>query len=273
MKAWRAFLDVLRRKKGRVARTPLAPSLEPEAGVASQPIDYRYAFSELLEGDGIEIGALHNPFRVPPGRNVKYVDKFTADEVARIYPDVPLQEIRVPDIVCSTGDLDAIEDESLGFIIASHVLEHSDNPLRLLQTWRRKLKIGGKLLIALPDCRFTFDRGRPLTSLEHLLWDFRNHGTQLKDLSDLGHIAECNLNMHESLDVESALELAKTILKKSRDTHFHVWTYDSFRSQLVAIISELGLLYRIDESACDEKLEMLFLLRAVSPTPATRTDA
>jgi SAM-dependent methyltransferase len=226
--------------------------------------NYRYVFSEFLRGNGIEIGALNNPFRVPDKARVRYVDKFTAEEMSKTYPDVPTHQIRVPDIVCKTGELNAIEDNSLDFIIACHVLEHADDPLRMLYTWHRKLKTGALLLLVLPDSRFTFDRGRPLTSLEHLLWDFERRGTSLKELTDLSHIAECNLNMHDSLDVDSALELAKTILRTSRDTHFHVWTYDSFRRQLDTLISEFGLPYRIKRSACDEKFEMLFLLNAVA---------
>jgi SAM-dependent methyltransferase len=226
-------------------------------------INYRFLFSELLSGDGIEIGALNNPFRVPAGTRVRYVDKCSADELAGTYPGIPVGQIRVPDIVCNTGELKTIDDMSLDFIIASHVLEHSDNPLQLLYSWHRKLKTNGVLLLVLPDSRFTFDRGRPLTSLEHLLWDFRNPGTQVKELSDLAHIAECNLNMHEALNVDSALELAKTILKTTRDTHFHVWTFDTFKSQLETAISSTGLPYRINRAACDEKFEMLFLLAAL----------
>jgi len=228
--------------------------------------NYRQLFAKYLHGDGIEIGALHNPFWVPPEAHVRYVDKHSPAELAQTYPDVPATQIRVPDIVCKTGDLDPIENNSLDFVIASHILEHSDNPLKLLCTWHRKLKVGGSLLLVLPDSRFTFDLGRPLTSLEHLIWDFRNYGSQLKELTDLAHIAECNLNMHDSLNVDSSLELAKTILRTSRDTHFHVWTYDSFQKQLNAMITEYGLPYRVARAACDEKIEMLFLLDAVAGT-------
>lgn len=244
-------------------------ALEHQTRVEGLKLNYRHLFSEFLQGKGIEIGALNNPFRVPARARVRYVDKFSPEELATTYPGLTTHRIRVPDIVCKTGELNTIENQSLDFIIASHVLEHADNPLHLLYAWHRKLKTGGLLLLVLPDSRFTFDRGRPLTSLEHLLWDFEHCGTQLKELLDLSHIAECNLNMHDTLDMDSALQLAKTILKTSRDTHFHVWDYYSFRHQLDTLISEFGLPYRIKRAACDERIEMLFLLNAVAASGAS----
>ena len=50
-------------------------------------------------------------------------------------------------------DLQAIPDASYDFVAASHVLEHTANPLRALQEWKRVLRPGGALLVLVPRDR------------------------------------------------------------------------------------------------------------------------
>jgi len=222
-----------------------------------QPVNLRARFASGLRGTGVEIGALANPLWLPPGASVTFVDKFDYDKLCSHNPDVPAETIRRPDVICDTASLDALPDAAYDFLIG----------------WHRVLKPGGLALCILPDARYTFDRGRPLTGLDHLLWDFANAGTEMKRLSDLAHIAECNLNMHASLTLEGALEVAQAILRDSYDTHFHVWTHDSFRIQLATLGTEYGLPFAVRDSACDEHLEMLFLLEALPRTPSRLDDA
>ncbi len=221
----------------------------------------RARFARRLAGEGVEIGALASPLWLPPGAAVLFVDKFDYEKLCAHNPDVPREAIRRPDVVCDTDTLDGLPSGRFDFLIACHVLEHAHDPIRALLAWHRVLKPGGRVLCILPDARYTFDRGRPLTTVEHLLWDFENAGTERKRLSDLGHIAECNQNMH-GLDAESAVHLALRILHDSYDTHFHVWTYDSFREHLDVLIRDHALPFEILEGACDETVEMLFLLEA-----------
>jgi SAM-dependent methyltransferase len=50
------------------------------------------------------------------------------------------------------GPLDwNIPDESLDVITVNHVLEHLDNPVEMLTVWKRLLKPGGVLVIAVPN--------------------------------------------------------------------------------------------------------------------------
>jgi SAM-dependent methyltransferase len=232
------------------------------------PDNLRARFARHLHGVGIEVGALANPLWVPPEASVLYVDKFDYDALCAHYRDAPVDQIRRPDIVSDTISLDRLPDHAYDFLIACHLLEHAHDPIRALLAWHRVLRPGGLALCIVPDARYTFDRGRPLTSLDHLLWDFASTGTEMKRLADLGHIAECNLNMHESLDAQAALELARRILDESYDTHFHVWTHDSLRVQLESLIADYGLPFVLLESACDEQVEMLFLLEAAPLDPA-----
>jgi SAM-dependent methyltransferase len=216
----------------------------------------------LLRGEGLEIGPLHNPAALPAAARVRYVDKFDLDELRRRNPDVPPDKIVAPDIICDSHRLKPVPDASVDFILASHVLEHLHNPLAALLDWRRVLTSDGRILCVIPDGRYTFDRGRPLTSVDHLIWDYVNAGTRLKALSDLFHIAECNLNMHESLDRDSSIDLAKRIFDETYDTHFHVWSYASFREHLETLIRKYALPFRIDAVESDERFEFVVVLRA-----------
>jgi len=228
----------------------------------------RAKFARRLRGEGVEIGALASPLWLPRGARARYVDKFDYEKLCAHNPDVPPERIRRPDVVCDTMTLDLLPDHAYDFVIACHLLEHAHDPIRALLAWHRVLKPGGLALCIVPDARYTFDRGRPLTSLDHLLWDFASAGTEMKRLSDLAHVAECNLNMHASLDARSAIELGWRILEDSYDTHFHVWTHDSLRAQLESLIADYGLPFVLLESACDEQVEMLFLLEAAPADPA-----
>lgn len=217
---------------------------------------------EQLSGHGLEIGALHNPARLPPGATVSYVDQFDVDELRRRNPEVPADAVVAPDIICDSHRLDGVPDGSVDFIVASHVVEHLHNPIAALLDWRRVLVDGGRVVCVVPDGRFTFDRGRPFTGLQHLLWDYVNDGSDLKALSDLFHIAECNLNMHATLERDSAVELARTIFDETYDTHFHVWSFATFSGHVRTLIERYGFPYRIASADSDEEAEMVVVLEA-----------
>jgi len=59
------------------------------------------------------------------------------------------------------------------FVISSHVLEHTANPILALSQWLRLLKDQGTLVLILPHKDNTFDHRRPVTTLEHLIDDFK----------------------------------------------------------------------------------------------------
>jgi SAM-dependent methyltransferase len=94
-------------------------------------------------------------------------------------------------LICEAAQI-AVEDASYDFVLASHVLEHCANPLKVLQEWRRVLKPSGVLFMVLPDRRFTFDHRRPVTPLAHLLDDYQ----QGRDETDLSHLDEI-LRLHD----------------------------------------------------------------------------
>jgi len=89
--------------------------------------------------------------------------------------------------IAEGADLGAIPPAAYDFVLSSHMLEHTANPLRALGEWSRLLKPGGALLLVVPHRDGTFDHRRPVTTLDHLVDDFRR-GTGEDDLTHLDEV-------------------------------------------------------------------------------------
>ncbi len=89
-------------------------------------------------------------------------------------------------------DLHGIPDRRYDFVLSSHSLEHTANPIRALREWMRVVTPGGAVIVILPDYRHTFDHRRSPTLLEHMLDDYHNG----RDERDLTHFDEI-LDRHD----------------------------------------------------------------------------
>ncbi len=78
-----------------------------------------------IQGNGIEIGALHNPLRVPPGVKVAYVDRLSVQDLRKHYPELNDKELVNVDIIDDGEKLSTIADASTDFVIANHFIEHT----------------------------------------------------------------------------------------------------------------------------------------------------
>lgn len=110
-------------------------------------------------GSGIEIGPGSRPYGHPG--NTVFLDKYPASGSGLLRPDIIGDAAHLP---CASKTFD--------FLISSHCLEHCPNTLKVLWEWKRVLVPRGILVLILPHGERTFDRGRPLTRLEHHLRDF-----------------------------------------------------------------------------------------------------
>jgi len=88
--------------------------------------------------------------------------------------------------VAEACQLSNVCDEKYDFVLASHVLEHTANPIRALQEWKRVLCSNGVLAIIVPHKLATFDHRRAFTTFEHLKTDFHANITE----DDLTHFEE-----------------------------------------------------------------------------------
>ena len=184
-----------------------------------------YAAIRYLSGEGVEIGALHNPSKMPLKANVTYVDYITSDEARIRYPDIA-EQIAKRTIVVDDGEkLEQFEDESLDFIVANHFLEHTRDPIGTIKVHLNKLKSGGILLYALPDKRYSFDVTRPVTPFEHLIID-HEHGYEV---SNYHHYLEYVRYVDQVNDKKSIEAHAKLLIKMDNRIHFHVWDANAIR--------------------------------------------
>jgi SAM-dependent methyltransferase len=131
-----------------------------------------------LRGDGIEIGAMHYPLKVPAGARVRYVDKVSADVSLDRFSEIRHLQLVRPDFVEDGFRLPSFASASVDFLIANHVLEHANDVLGTLDRWADVIAPGGTLFLSVPLAERCFDRGRPITTLEHFVqdWDHRRSG-------------------------------------------------------------------------------------------------
>ena len=116
----------------------------------------------------MEVGALHQPLPVPDRAHVAYVDRLPLNELRRHYPELDGYDLVEPDILDDGESLGSLADGSQDFVIANHFIEHTQDPLGTIANHLRVLRPGGILYMAVPDKRFTFDRDRPPTTIDHL---------------------------------------------------------------------------------------------------------
>jgi SAM-dependent methyltransferase len=197
--------------------------------------------NEYLRGDGIEIGALHNPLDIPPQARVRYVDRLSATELREHYPELFHEPFVDVDIVDDGERLDRIGDETKDFVIANHFLEHTEDPLAALRNMVRVLRPGGVAYLAVPDKRYTFDEARPVTPVEHLLRDHREG----PEGSRRGHFEEW-ARLVDKVGEDRVDEHAARLMERGYSIHFHVWTEREFHELLLAARTELGVPFEIE---------------------------
>ena len=204
----------------------------------------RHAGEKAIAGEGIEVGALHSAFPVPKTAKVHYVDHLSTEQLRAEYPELADQPLVKVDLVDDGETLATVPDQSQDFVIASHFLEHCEDPVGTLQAHLRVLRPGGTLLVALPDRRHSVDRRRPATTLEHIVVDYEqgpetsraDHYREWARLVDLplGNITA------DQVDAQAA-----ALQQRHYRIHFHCWTEKEFRQQLGTIIERFGLHARI----------------------------
>jgi SAM-dependent methyltransferase len=174
-------------------------------------------------GTGLEIGALHNPTPLSENVNVSYVDYLSASELKKRYQEYSQLNIVEPDIIDDGERLSKVKRNDLDFIIANHFIEHCQNPILAIENMLSKLRLGGIIVLAVHDKRYTFDVLRKITDFDHLVRDYEEG----PEWSHRGHYedfaaATCHINERTK---EDQFEYYYNNIK---DIHFHVWDYYSF---------------------------------------------
>lgn len=177
--------------------------------------------AELLSGSGIEIGALHLPLALPPGVEVRYVDRMPAKDLRTHYPELAGLDLTRVDVVDDGELLSSIPDESVDFIIANHFLEHCEDPIRTIATHLGKLRAEGVLFYAVPDKRYTFDWQRPRTPLSHVVADHEKGAQCSRSQHYLEWVSL--VNPSGAGNVQELPAKAAELQASGYSIHFHVW--------------------------------------------------
>jgi SAM-dependent methyltransferase len=211
--------------------------------------------TRYLHGSGIEIGALAHPLSVRPDVEVKYLDKVDRAELLRMNPNLDASRVVTPDIIDDGFTLSKVQDGSQDFIIANHVLEHTPNPIQALVEWSRVIRPGGILYVSVPIASLSFDVGRPLTTIEHFLDDYRLSQRQAwaeLDKRNRDHIAEwvniSELNIKWKIGSNNAPPPPEELLRMVQqvniatlnELHYHTFSFETFHDLLNAFTTSIN---------------------------------
>lgn len=79
----------------------------------------------------------------------------------------PSMDNKGPNLVMDCRDLSLFADGFFDWIFSSHFLEHVEDPLAVLRSWWKKLKVGGVLILYLPHKDFYPNIGQPGANKDH----------------------------------------------------------------------------------------------------------
>jgi len=228
----------LEERTGKASVVPAANGQNGQDGFRAvrQQVAHRY-----LAGDGLEVGALHQPLEVPPGARVRYVDRMTVEQLREHYPELSGHALTRVDIVDDGETLSSVEDSSVDFVIANHMLEHCENPIGAIENQLRVLRPDGILYMAVPDKRFTFDRERPVTPLEHLIRDYEEGPEWSRD----SHFEEW-ARLLDKVPEDEVAARARHLALSDFSIHFHTWTQAELLRLLVYCQGELRLPFEVE---------------------------
>lgn len=199
-------------------------------------IQKRNSFYKKVCGNGIEIGAFEHPARLPKNCNIIYCDVISADEARVLFPEINHDNmVAIDKIIDLDGEgLRSFKNSSQDFVIINHVIEHIFDPVYAIEECFRVLKSNGILIMSVPDNRFTFDKYRPLTSVDKIF-------TRIKRLPKVA-IPEDYSDILDYIDPQDVLpeirhkfidqsenvrnELLNLFMK--RREHINVWTDETF---------------------------------------------
>lgn len=210
---------------------------------------------DLCIGDGIEIGALSYPAKLPKARSIKYADigdqKKTKEQIKDLgYKGYKGNHVNV-DIFFGQDrpPLASQLDSSKNFIYSNNSLEHSANPISTIVDYLRVIKRGGVIYTIIPNKEKTYDRKRLTTKISKLIEKFLKNdwSYSLEEFEELFK----NTIDHEVYKNKSIKNIRSEWKKNSGLHHIHTFDIHS-TSELVSFIMNNHNSYLI-YFACHEK--------------------
>ena len=119
---------------------------------------------KIKDGVGIELGPLSRPLITKDEGDIRYVDAMSTEELRESFKDNIFYETKdfvdIDYVWTGDGMGKVVGDTRFDYAVASHVIEHVPNVIGWLNDILSVLKDDGKIALAVPDKRFTFDAAR-----------------------------------------------------------------------------------------------------------------
>ena len=210
------------------------------------------------------------------------IDCFTEDELRKYAENNSEDGANIPKVDMVIDPLTVEVPESLlgkfDLVIANHVFEHLIDPFRWLTEWEKVLTQNGKMILCIPDKKYSFDKFRSDTTLSHLLSDFLLGGE--RSLPE--HLIDCGL-LYASTDMnfenEFERRLNRVFIENSLNNyqpglHVHVFQFEVFvesilRPFTVLNYTNLDLL----DSGLLSSIGEFFVVLSKSPTSSKAMQA
>ena len=207
---------------------------------------------DLENQNGLEFGALDRPLLSRKRYAVSNVDHTTREGLAAKYKSAPASNVNIEklypvDFVWNgeTSLSEAVNGQTFGFAVSSHVIEHVADPISWLGEIAAVLHPGGRLNFAVPEKTQTFDFRRTETTPAQLLADYEARLKIPSFAQIFDHIIYAaplgsNDPPHPSINAYTVARhnVANRIYT---DVHCHVWTVTSW-NECWRVIDDLGLL-------------------------------
>jgi predicted SAM-dependent methyltransferase len=137
---------------------------------------------------------------------------------------------------------------------------HTQDPIGTITRHVEVLKPGGILYMAIPDKRFTFDRFRPNTTVEHFIRDHEEGPA----LSYIDHVREW-VSLVDGKKGDEFDRKVQHICYINYSIHFHVWDINDMKIFLRELVINR---YHIPVSILDivenpERFECIFVLKKI----------
>lgn len=240
---------------------------------------------------GAEIGPLSRPIVKRAESDIYYMDYCTTEELREKYatvPDAHPDRIQDIDFVWTGQPLSVVlgDKAPLDYVVASHVIEHVPDLVGWLNHIHDALKVGGRLLLIVPDKRFTFDIYRRLSSMEEvsLACEERRLIPGLRCILD--HFANVvsadtwalweNYKLADDLTYfhgAEYLDLAYDHFHQGKYVDIHCWVFTpwSFLELMGKIVSRFGVNFELGHFLTTQDHDLEFYVQLVK-TEAPATD-
>ena len=162
-------------------------------------------------------------------------DKISSQDLQSSRFDAETDPVR--QYISEASNLNTISSQSYDFVLSSHVIEHVANPLQALTEWVRILRDDGVLVLLVPHKEGTFDHRRPVTTLSHLIDDYRQDIQE----DDLTHLEEI-LELHDLERDPAAGDYSEFKRRSENNIDNRCLHHHAFDTSLVAqMLSHLNL--------------------------------